>query len=127
MNEVTNSLEIPIEENKQDLKERHLNLQNKLFKLEKDVMEQIDKVDSKIDAKVLAMDFVKKNCSEYRKQYGNVNGEFSLGLEYEHQFIKNRRYELIVEIRDFQGNYGNAKDGELAFGSESEKYKLKKR
>ncbi|KFB41088.1 AGAP011223-PA-like protein [Anopheles sinensis] len=66
-----------------------------------------------------------RNWTEYRNGFGNLEGEFWLGLEYVHQITKNRPHELLVEIKDFHGNYGYAKYDGFKLGSESEKYELK--
>ncbi|XP_058120333.1 angiopoietin-related protein 7-like [Anopheles ziemanni] len=67
-----------------------------------------------------------RNWTEYRNGFGNVEGEFWLGLNHVHHITKNRSHELIVEVKDFHGNYGYARYGEFAIGNESESYTLKK-
>ncbi|XP_058120451.1 ficolin-2-like [Anopheles coustani] len=66
-----------------------------------------------------------RNWTEYRNGFGTLDGEFWLGLEYVHQITKSRRYELLVEIQDFQGNYGYSRFNRFEIGSEFELYELK--
>ncbi|KFB41064.1 AGAP011225-PA-like protein [Anopheles sinensis] len=67
-----------------------------------------------------------RNWTEYRNGFGNLDGEFWLGLEYVYQIMKNRPHELIVELKDFEGTYKYARYREFGIGDESEAYALKK-
>ncbi|KFB38437.1 AGAP011225-PA-like protein [Anopheles sinensis] len=67
-----------------------------------------------------------RNWTEYRNGFGDLDGEFWLGLENLHQMTKNRPHELMIELKDFKGNYGYAKYGNFELGSESEMFKLKR-
>ncbi|XP_050100207.1 fibrinogen-like protein A [Anopheles aquasalis] len=66
-----------------------------------------------------------RTWDEYREGFGDLNGEFWLGLEKMHQITASRNHELMVEIRDFSGDYGYARYNGFQIGSESEGYKLK--
>ncbi|XP_058123061.1 ficolin-3-like [Anopheles ziemanni] len=72
-----------------------------------------------------SLDFY-RNWTEYRNGFGSPYQEYWLGLERLNQLKSQGRYELLVELKGFNGTYSFAQYDEFEIGSESEKYSLKK-
>ncbi|XP_051860076.1 fibroleukin-like isoform X1 [Drosophila albomicans] len=66
-----------------------------------------------------------RNWFDYRKGFGNLQREFFIGLEVLHQMTTYQRYELHIELTDFQNNVRKANYNNFIIGSEEDAYKLK--
>ncbi|RVE59312.1 hypothetical protein OJAV_G00187060 [Oryzias javanicus] len=60
----------------------------------------------------------------YRTGFGSADGEIWLGLENLFQLCLRRKYELLVDMEDFEGNKAYARYSSFSVGPEVEGYKL---
>ncbi|XP_028391563.1 fibrinogen C domain-containing protein 1-B-like [Dendronephthya gigantea] len=62
--------------------------------------------------------------SDYKAGFGDLNGEFWLGLDKIHRLSKSGENVLRVDLMDFNGAEGYAKYGTFSVADESDKYRL---
>ncbi|XP_028512828.1 titin isoform X1 [Exaiptasia diaphana] len=65
-----------------------------------------------------------RNWKDYKKGFGNLNGEFWLGNDYLHRLTAQKKQILRVELDDWEGNGVYAKYDSFSIGEESDKYRL---
>ncbi|KAF4118020.1 microfibril-associated glycoprotein 4-like [Onychostoma macrolepis] len=61
---------------------------------------------------------------QYKRGFGNVEGEYWLGLENMYKLTSNRKYMLRVDLEDFEGNQAFARYSSFSVGSEADGYRL---
>ncbi|XP_052895897.1 angiopoietin-4-like [Anopheles moucheti] len=67
-----------------------------------------------------------RNWTEYRDGFGDFGGEFWLGLEKLYRILSSGpRYELLIELEDFQGVTAFEHYDKVLIGDEGENYALK--
>ncbi|XP_050087793.1 ficolin-2-like [Anopheles aquasalis] len=71
-----------------------------------------------------SLDFY-RGWNEFRDGFGDLNKEFWLGLEKVHQITSDRKHELAIEMKDFNGTYKCARYDASEIGSESDQYHVK--
>ncbi|XP_049289345.1 ryncolin-1-like, partial [Anopheles funestus] len=67
-----------------------------------------------------------RNWEEYKNGFGNLEGEFWLGLDRIHQLTASRPHELVVLIENIYDVKWFDKYDQFEIGDENEKYVLKK-
>ena len=64
------------------------------------------------------------NWNDYKHGFGNLNGEFWLGLDKIHRLTSDYNSMLRVDLVDFEGNTAYAEYKKFGVMSENDKYKL---
>ena len=64
------------------------------------------------------------NWSDYKVGFGDLNGEFWLGLDKIHRLTSDDNSMLRVDLEDFEGNTAYAEYNMFNVMSENDKYKL---
>ncbi|XP_061563947.1 microfibril-associated glycoprotein 4-like [Cololabis saira] len=65
-----------------------------------------------------------RGWDQYRMGFGTVGGEYWLGLESLYHLSLRKKYELLVDMEDFEGNKASARYSSFSISSESDGYKL---
>ena len=65
-----------------------------------------------------------RGWTEYKRGFGNLTGEFWLGLDKLHRLTSSGKYKLRVDLEDFEGSTSYAEYDLFEVASEGEKYKL---
>ena len=65
-----------------------------------------------------------RGWNEYKRGFGNLNGEFWLGLKNIYRLTRSGRYKLRVDLEDTAGNTAYAEYDMFAVTSERTKYQL---
>ncbi|KAL7740826.1 hypothetical protein ACLKA6_013676 [Drosophila palustris] len=65
-----------------------------------------------------------RNWTEYQKGFGDLNGEFFLGLDKIHALTADRNQELLVILEDFDGDERYETYDAFAIGNEDRLYEL---
>ena len=65
-----------------------------------------------------------RNWVNYKHGFGNMTGEYWLGLDKINRLTSSGRYKLRVDLEDFSGSTFHAEYDSFAVGNEDTKYKL---
>ncbi|XP_078383313.1 microfibril-associated glycoprotein 4-like isoform X3 [Oculina patagonica] len=65
-----------------------------------------------------------RDWADYKRGFGNLNGEFWLGLDKINRLTSSGQYKLRVDLENSTGNTGYAEYGLFKIGSEETKYQL---
>ena len=65
-----------------------------------------------------------RGWADYKRGFGNLNGEFWLGLDKINRLTNSERYKLRVDLEDTAGKTAYAEYDQFAVTSEKNKYQL---
>ncbi|KAH8329110.1 hypothetical protein KR074_003875, partial [Drosophila pseudoananassae] len=65
-----------------------------------------------------------RSWNEYRDGFGNLTGEFFIGLEKLHQITQSKQYELFISLGEVDGSRDFVKYDNFKIGSEKNSYPL---
>ena len=65
-----------------------------------------------------------RGWADYKNGFGNLNGEFWLGLDKIYRLTNSERYQLRVDLEDIEGKTAYAEYDMFAITSERTKYQL---
>ena len=65
-----------------------------------------------------------RGWADYKQGFGDLNGEFWLGLDKIHRLTNSGNYKLRVDLEDFTGNTAYAEYGSFGVADGGNKYKL---
>ena len=65
-----------------------------------------------------------RGWADYKNGFGNLNGEFWLGLDKINRITNSERYELRVDMEDTEGKTAHAEYDVFSVTSEKTKYQL---
>ena len=61
---------------------------------------------------------------DYKRGFGNKNGEYWLGLDHIHAMTSQTKVRLRVDLEDFEGNTRYAEHDMFSVADEADKYRL---
>ncbi len=65
-----------------------------------------------------------RDWTDYKSGFGNLNGEFWLGLDKIHRLTQSENGKLRVDLKDWEGDTRFAEYDSFAIGDEASKYSL---
>ena len=65
-----------------------------------------------------------RGWNDYKKGFGDLKGEFFLGLDKIYRLTNQTKNRLRIDLEDFEGSSAHAEYEYFAIGSESDNYRL---